>query len=100
MSQENVEVVRRGFEALDREGVAGLFGVIDEVADPEVEVRAVGRLPDVGNVVRGPDAVKTWLAGLFGPFEIHVEADEFIDAGDAVVVVFRQFVGGGGAVRS
>jgi ketosteroid isomerase-like protein len=93
VSQQNVEIVRRGFEVLNRDGLQGALRFIDEVCDPEAEVRAIGRLPDVKRV-RGPDAVKAWFGELFGTFEIRLEADEFIDAGDSVVVVFRQIARG------
>lgn len=63
--------------------------LVDEVVDPDIELRATGRLPDVGRV-RGREAFKKWFAQILGTFEWRLEADEFIDAGDAVVVVARQ----------
>jgi ketosteroid isomerase-like protein len=53
MSQENVDLVKRGFELLNRGDAMAFSEFIDEVCDPEAEVTAIGRLPDVGRV-RGP----------------------------------------------
>jgi ketosteroid isomerase-like protein len=89
MSQENVELVRRAYEGLNRRLDATL-AVIDEVVAPEIEWRAVGRLPDTRGGVRGPEALKGYFEQLFATFDFHSEAEEFIDAGDAVVVVTRQ----------
>ena len=99
MSQENVEVVRRCFDLLNRDGPGALDEIIDELCDPEVEIlRAVGRLPDADvSRVRGREAVKAWFSELYGTLDIRLEADEFIDAGDSVVVVFRQMVRGRGS---
>jgi ketosteroid isomerase-like protein len=93
MSQENVELVRSAFDALNREGLAALDQA-HEVFDSDVEIRAVGRLPDTDPVVRGRAALKTWFADLFASFDLRVEPDEFLDAGDSVVVVFRQVARG------
>ncbi len=96
MSQENVEVVRRGYEAFARGGVdAGLA-----IVHPEIEVRATGRLPGVG-VIRGHEAVRGWWAELFSAFdEVRFEPERFIDAGDKVVVpVIQTMRGRGGGVE-
>jgi ketosteroid isomerase-like protein len=90
MSRENVDVVGRGFDLLERRGLEAVDEIVDEFCDPEVEVRqGVGRLLDVGRV-RGPEAVKAWFGEILGTFDMRIHADEFIDAGDSVVVVFRQ----------
>jgi ketosteroid isomerase-like protein len=88
MSLENVEVVRRGVEVMNRGGLDALRDFVDEVADPSIEVSSAG-LPDVGRV-HGREAAKDWFAQILGTFDWQVEATEFIDAGDVVVVVARQ----------
>ena len=93
MSQENVELVRRGFDLLNREGLAALDR-FDEIFDPEVEWRAAGRLPDTRRDVRGREALTALFTEIFTSFDVRVEADEFFDAGDSVVVVFRQIARG------
>jgi ketosteroid isomerase-like protein len=96
MSRENAELIRRGYEALDRGGLQALFEMTDDIGDSEIEVRAVGRLPDVGGV-RGREAVKSDYAELYGTFDWRLEPEEFIDAGDAVLVVVRQIARGKGS---
>jgi ketosteroid isomerase-like protein len=90
MSQENVEVVYRCFELLDRDGPAALDEILGEFCDPEVGVRSVGRLPDRDTSARGREAVKRWFTDLCTTLDLRLEPDEFIDAGELVVVVFRQ----------
>ncbi|HZA89221.1 MAG TPA: nuclear transport factor 2 family protein [Solirubrobacterales bacterium] len=97
MSQENVELVRRCIETVNRGGLQVALELIDEFADPDIELRAVGRLPDLGRLLRGREAVKAWFAQVLGTFDWRVEADEFIDAGDAIVVVARQIARGRGS---
>jgi hypothetical protein len=57
MSQENVELIRRAVELLQRGEVQEFLDYADEIADPNFELRAVGRLPDE-EPVRGRDAAK------------------------------------------
>ena len=92
MSQENVETLRRGIDAINR-GEIDALAAVDEIADPDVELRSVGRLPDV-NRVRGREAVKSWFTEILGTFEFRIEPEEFFDAGDAVVVVARHLARG------
>jgi ketosteroid isomerase-like protein len=96
MSRENVEIVRSGTRAL-KDGLPALNAFIDEFADPGMEFQAVGRLPDIGTAVRGPEAAKKWYAQLFEGFDFHVEEEELTDAGDAVVAVVRQIARGRGS---
>jgi ketosteroid isomerase-like protein len=93
MSQENVEVVRLGFEMGNRDGIEGIIKFIDMAWAPDGELRATGRLPDVGPV-RGREAVKNWWRQLLEEVDLRVETEEYIDAGDAVVVVARQIARG------
>jgi ketosteroid isomerase-like protein len=93
MSRENVEIVRRCFDLLNREGLAAL-NEIEVFCDPEVEIRrGVGRLPDM-NRVRGHEALKAWCTEILGTLDTRFETDEFIDAGSSVVVVFRHIARG------
>ncbi len=94
MSQENVEIVRRFFDVTNRGDLEMIFQLIDEVGDPELEMRAVGRLPDEPEVLRGREGVKEFFGQILGTFEWHFEAEEFTDMGDAVVVDLRQIARG------
>jgi ketosteroid isomerase-like protein len=89
VSRENVELIRRGYDAVKRSGFEAMPDLVDDFADPDIEFRAVGRLPDAA-VVRGREPLKQWFAQIIETFDFSVEAEEFIDAGDAVVVVTRQ----------
>jgi ketosteroid isomerase-like protein len=85
MSQENVEIVRRLYEAFNARGVAG---AVDHY-DPDIEWHDVAEFPDA-TVHRGREAAARALqlyVDLGGAFEVHV--DEFIEAGDEVVAIWR-----------
>jgi ketosteroid isomerase-like protein len=85
MSQENVEVVRRFYEAWN----AGDMNALGELYDPDAVVRAPDGWPEPGPFV-GREAVmrqfrqmrETWDADAGEPLS------DFIDAGDRVVVRF------------
>lgn len=84
VSQENVEIVRRGYEELGRTGEF-LWASID----PEVEVHDPPLTPDA-RVYQGHDGLREALGNLELAFEdIRFDAEEFLDAGDEVVVFLR-----------
>jgi ketosteroid isomerase-like protein len=92
MSRQNVEVVHRGFDLMNR-GPA-VFDEGLDLCDSEVEMPGVGRLPNTNATVRGHEAVKAWATGLYATLDRRNEIDECIDAGDSVVGDFRQITGG------
>jgi ketosteroid isomerase-like protein len=94
MSQENVEVLRQCFELLAREGSGAFDRILDEYCHPEVEGRGVGRLPDNTSSPHGREAVSAWLGEISAALDVRLEAEEYIDAGESVVVVFRQIARG------
>jgi ketosteroid isomerase-like protein len=87
MAQDNLATARRvyaGFSAAtsppDVEDIVHEDVVIEEVAD----------FPD-GGVYRGVEGVRAWLRGFFDVFEeITIEPQEFIEAGDTIVVPTKQ----------
>jgi uncharacterized protein len=84
MSQENVEIVRRFLEHVNRTGEPPW-----EMLDPEVEwiIDPTGLL---AGTYRGQDGVKEFFERLRESFdETHVEIDDLIDAGDSVVALGR-----------
>ena len=85
MPEENVEVVRRGFEAAQREDWPGALATLD----PDVEVRDFD-IPDAG-VYRGHEGFLAWLEGWGEGWESWwVEDAEFRAAGDdRVIALFR-----------
>jgi ketosteroid isomerase-like protein len=91
MSQENVEIVRRGYELFSEGNLEAVTDLISDEAE----------LPDGGGLGLGDTAAGTrrgrdgFLQGsqdALDAFEDYrVEPQEFIDAGDAVVVPVRIF---------
>ena len=89
MSQENVEIVRGAWDAWGRGDMAALF----DFYDPEVEWdMAHSYVPDMG-VFHGHDGVRDLFRQWRDFFaEYYAEPEEFIDAGDCVIVRIKQRV--------
>ena len=89
MSQENVEIVRRGYElfaAGDLESVAELFAEDAEVPD----AGGLGLEGTATGARYGPEGFLRAVEDTVEAFEDYRnEIEEFIDAGDAVVVRLR-----------
>jgi ketosteroid isomerase-like protein len=89
MSEENVEIVRRLSEFLERrdwDGMTDLF-------DPNVELHGtVGGLEE-GKILRGLNQITgAFDTELDDAWDEHrIEPQEFIDAGDRVVVLHREY---------
>ena len=82
MSQENVEIVRRGYEAFNRGDIDGVVGFLA----PGFEYVASGLVPGVGGVYRGAEGLKGFAQAFWAEFDDpHIEVHELIDAGDQVV---------------
>jgi ketosteroid isomerase-like protein len=83
MSQENVEIVRAGMDAFNRED----WDAALEVAAPDFVLdmsRAIG--PEQRGMY-DLEKLRSFLEDLRGTFDsFQIEADEFIDAGEQVVV--------------
>src|SRR3954447_5948076 len=90
MSQENVETLRRAYEALSRGDVDAIL----EVCDSEIECQ----LPEGGittGTLRGHQAVREFLEGYIEAFDsFRMEPEQFFEADDRVVV-FLQVLGRG-----
>jgi ketosteroid isomerase-like protein len=81
VSAENVEILRRAFEAYNR---GDLEGVVAEAA-PDLEYTPSGALPGSTDPVQGPDGYLQFLRWLTDNFaDSRVEVSEFRDAGDQV----------------
>jgi ketosteroid isomerase-like protein len=95
MSQENVELVRDAFEAFAR----GDRERTEQLVDPEVEFHGtVGGLEE-GRIAHGlPEIVQVFEAeDLEAWEERRLEPEEFIDAGDDVVVLLHEYRRGRGS---
>ena len=87
MSRENVEIVRRGYEAFDR----GDIQVILNLMDSEIEIRVNQLLPD-WEPRYGRDGFLSFLQAWLEPWETYrIEVDELIDVREKVLVVCREF---------
>jgi ketosteroid isomerase-like protein len=82
MSQENVEIVRRGLEAWEQGDLSEVIRDFDE---------SVVTRPIIGPKWYGPQGVLEMAADWVEGFdEFTMIGEEFIDAGDTVVVRIRQ----------
>jgi uncharacterized protein len=87
MSTENVEATRRGFEALDQTGVEAF---LEEFIDPEFETTTPPELTVEPATYRGHEGLRRYFESFYEVMdEVRFEPEEFIDAGDQVVVPTR-----------
>jgi ketosteroid isomerase-like protein len=86
VSQENVELILRGFALWN----AREFEATLELMDPEVEWRTGGVLPDVDDVYYGHDGVRRFWEDFMEPWEtISIEPLQVSADGDEVVMLAR-----------
>jgi len=86
MSQENVEIVRRAFEAYVRRDDEAAFALYD----PEIEIDMTASGQPGGGVYRGLAGVREWNRDWLGVFEqFTAEVEEWIDPGEDVVAMVR-----------
>jgi ketosteroid isomerase-like protein len=83
MSEENVEMARRAYEAFNRgdyEGSVASFA-------PDFEFISSGAIPGVEGVYRGPEEYRRQVVERFGDEfdDFGADVHEFIDAGDQVL---------------
>ena len=96
MSQANVEKAKLGFELwntslTDSDGARRdqAIGRLKAAYHPEATIDFSRTTPDLGSST-GPDGMLNWMKEARGLFErVHIEATDFIDAGDAVLVATR-----------
>ena len=85
MSQENVEIVRRCFDAWRRwefDDIAPLYAADAEIVSPASEL--------FGHTYRGRDGLRLYIEHFVAVFEPPVfELEEILDAGERVVSVVR-----------
>ena len=91
MSQENLETVRRLFEAVERRDLAGVLDAYDE----NIVIREAASLPYGGEYRGYEGAIKhgEGYVAVWGALQTAAEqklSPTFLDAGDSVVVRWRQ----------
>jgi uncharacterized protein len=85
VSRENLEIVQRGIEAFNDQGVEGIIPFID----PEFEATTPPDLASEPDTYRGHDGIRRWFDSFFEVMdEIRWDAREFHEAGEKVVVEF------------
>jgi ketosteroid isomerase-like protein len=96
MSDENVEVMRRGFEAGNRRDIEAMLDVLD----PEVEWHSalVMSLEGEAAVYRGHEGFRAFFRALDELFDnLHADYPEIRDLGDRVVGIGRISMRGKGS---
>ena len=86
MPNENIELLRRGFEALSSGDEARILAW----ADPEFETIVPPSLSAEPDTYRGHDGIRRYFE-LFDEtmYDVHFEGERFWEAGDSVVAVVR-----------
>jgi uncharacterized protein len=85
MSQENVEIVRRMYEAMNR----GDWSAVFEHAAPEIEWETDPRHPKAG-IYRGQEQFRQFVEDIEDPFDQSViEPERFFARGDQVVAFIK-----------
>jgi ketosteroid isomerase-like protein len=84
MSQENVELTRRAFQAFDDRDLDALLAMLDD------DVEALPILAGMEGGYRGHDGVRRWWASLLGTFpDFQAEVFEVEDRGDVTIATLR-----------
>jgi uncharacterized protein len=86
MSQENVESVRRMYDAWLAGDFSTVFATLDESIElnPDPEAAWVG----IGEVYRGHDGIRSYMGSVYEAFdEYRPEVEQLIDAGDQVLTL-------------
>jgi ketosteroid isomerase-like protein len=87
MSRENVELVRAVWQAWERRDMDAIFAFYD----PAIVWYQTLPPVELSGVYHGHEGVKRFFRAWMSPFEhFYAHAEEFVDAGDAVVVRVRQ----------
>ena len=90
MSEQNVEIVRRGHQAFSDVGEEGIF----EYLDADIVMTPVEELPGV-ETYHGHDGVRRFFQAFRDAFgDFGWEPQEFVDMGDDVLVATRFFASG------
>ena len=83
MSQENVEIVRRGYAALSEQGVEAVLAF----TDPEFESTTPSSLASEPDTYRGHEGVRRFWGSFGDAMEgLYLEGQEFTAVGDQVLV--------------
>jgi ketosteroid isomerase-like protein len=91
MSQENVEIVQRAWDAFNR---GDLDAWLDEYWTDDIDYRAAEGAPDDHGPINGKDALRVFAQDWLDTFDdFKVEPVELIDAGDDIVIAVMRISG-------
>jgi uncharacterized protein len=86
VAESNLEIVKKGYEAL----ASGGFEEWLPYFDPEFEMTTPPALASEPGTYRGPDGVKRWWEEFYEAMEeVRLEPQEFLQVGEHVVVPFE-----------
>src|ERR1700730_7272494 len=86
MSQENVDLVRRGLEAFNSEDMERILAFVD----PDFETEVPRELSAEPDAYRGHDGIRRYFESFRDAMdEIRFEPERFWEAGESVVVALR-----------
>jgi ketosteroid isomerase-like protein len=92
MSQENLELTRRAFQAFEDRDLDALLAILDD------DVEAVPILAGMEGGYRGHDEIRRWWANLLDTFpDFHAEISGLRDLGDVTFAVLRLRARGAGS---
>jgi ketosteroid isomerase-like protein len=85
VASENLEIVKRGFDAFNERGIEGIIPLIHS----DFEATTPPSLASEPDTYRGPDGIRRWFDSFEEVMdEIRWEPHRFREAGDRVVVEF------------
>ena len=91
MSDANVELARRAFEALGEDGVEAMLPFVHE----DFEMVTPPHLAAEPDTYRGHEGVRRWFDTFYEAMdEVQIEPQEIREAGDQVVMQFRMIARG------
>jgi ketosteroid isomerase-like protein len=85
MSEDNIEVVKRGFEALDAGGVDAMI----ELLDPDFEATVPPELSVEPDTYRGHEGMRRYFAAFDGLEDVRFEFVDAVARDDKVVATMR-----------
>jgi ketosteroid isomerase-like protein len=85
MSEDNIEVVKRGFEALNTDGVDAMI----ELLDPDFEATVPPELSVEPDTYRGHEGMRRYFAAFDGLENVRFEFVDAVERDDKVVATMR-----------
>jgi ketosteroid isomerase-like protein len=92
MSEENVELAYRAFDAINRRDLGALLALMDD------DVEVVSRIVFMGSGFHGHDGIRRWWENWFNVFtDCNIEVVDVGALGDRIVAALRALGNGAGS---